>query len=280
MMVPIQERSEAPAWRTILDVLSMIDDLGGGATGQVVFGDVAPVRGHICIEDGRICWATARALAKRLTGALREHSDLGDVEFEWLYERCRAERKPIGQTLVEQGRLAPETFSGLLLQHSAESIVELCRDGSAMSMIPTSSRRHDPEFTFSAAEMLFEIGSTVWGDHHAAASAELAVYSGEGRSGFAFLVETEQSLAVPLLALDLDECHVRDMMRLARWSTAVLAGGLELGVEPRYSVGMIGGDAGEVPFHALATWRRGELLYTVACRDREALAAMASVALR
>lgn len=267
----------SPSWRAILDVLSMIDALGDGANGELVFGDSTPVQGRICIEDGRVCWATARVLSKRLTGALREHSALSDADFSAFYERCRAEQMPIGQTLVEHGHLPGEALFELLIEHSAESIVELCGLHTKIQWVVKAPRGHDVDFTFSASEMLFEICRREYGAAEEEALAELAPFSGAGKNSAVFLLETQQSLALPLIANEPRAFFVRDLLKLGRWSTAIIAASLELGAEQKYHFAL-----GRAPSeaYAIVVWRRGSLLYAVVCEDAAALSSVAAVALR
>lgn len=151
--------SELPPSRarsdSALELLETVDRLPKDAAGELVIRRGGERVGSIYVERGRVCWAAARGLARRLSDLLAERTrpPLDRAAMEALFVRGREERRPLGELLVGTGLLDPDDLCDALLRHSAESFVEL---GRAPSLVTWSRRRgggYDADFTFSTGEL-------------------------------------------------------------------------------------------------------------------------------
>ena len=93
---------------SIVDVCGFVDELGDDAVGELFFASNDAVQGSAFIERGRICWAAARGLAKRLTELLAHPAGLDAHAMEKLFAACKEAAIP-GRVLVARGLLAPES---------------------------------------------------------------------------------------------------------------------------------------------------------------------------
>src|SRR5690242_12230523 len=103
-------------WTSLGDALVRVERLTESDSGLLSFG--VPQAGGIFVERGRICWVAMRGRGQRLRDLLGVHCSIDDAELERVSERCRAEDKLIGQTLVEEGRILPGQLERALRQHS------------------------------------------------------------------------------------------------------------------------------------------------------------------
>ena len=113
-------------WKSTFEACTFVDARGPDAVGQVIIAGPEGLRGAIFVERGRICWAGAQGLARRLGELLRA----GD----------RREA---------------------LLQHTLESIELLHAGGVKSTWHPRKGRGFEPRFTFGTAELLARHGARV-----------------------------------------------------------------------------------------------------------------------
>ncbi len=82
---------------SVVDVCSFVDDLSADATGEIVVGGRgASHDGAVFVEGGRICWAAARGLARRLSDLLATAARLDASEMEALYVTYTCNPSPLG----------------------------------------------------------------------------------------------------------------------------------------------------------------------------------------
>jgi len=117
------------------------------------------VRGSIFIEDGRICWAAAHGLARRLTQLLQKPSNIDTETMESYFRLCQVENVPLGELLVSRGVVEPEDLRAALLQHTIESLALLCGGDTSTTSPATATfrprpRKYNPRFTFNTTELL------------------------------------------------------------------------------------------------------------------------------
>lgn len=208
----------------LLRLFRGIDQLPPGATGALVFTGASAPQGTVLVEDNRVCWAAASNMDNRLTDLLRFQSNppLPAETFEEVFEACRLEGKPLGETLLKRGLVTTDGLWRGLRQHTAEAIAHL---SSVEKIAPVWSsnrkRRYDARFTFCTAELVTTIAS--FGKELEAREAErrLAEVTPAGAVGLAYLVEADHDL--PLAHVAAEEWHARSLAELGSWARSALA---------------------------------------------------------
>jgi hypothetical protein len=254
------------AWTEILSTLSECEEIPADACGLISFG-TPPGGGGIFVEKGRICWAAASGLRRRLSDLLREQATLRDVDMEALYARCRAEGKPLGLLLLEEKLIALPDLEAALRRHSAESLVELCHAGLPTRWVQRSSGRgYEPRLTYRPIEVLFDIVRLFDGPTQEAAAAELGALAGPEGRGAAFLLDEESETLVPIA--ELGAMTVRSARALGRWATSITAATRELGAAQAFTLASTGDG-----FAVSVSWR-GRVIFALVCEDRSTVAAV------
>jgi hypothetical protein len=258
----------AVAWSMLIGALAQVEGLAPDDSGLLSFG-TPPGSGGIFVERGRVCWVAAHGLQRRLRDLLRTRANIKDAELDRVYERCRAEGRVLGQTLVEEGWIEPRELEIVLRRHSAESLVELCRGG-ADPMTTWSSRGgigYTPQFTFRPTDVLLDVAAVVAPQAQHAARLELAMLDGPGRRGAAFFVDAVLDTAIPVAEVG-EGMTVQVLRTLGRWARSVAVATRELGASPSFTlVATATGDT-------ISIWWRDALLYAVLCDDRSSVAAV------
>ena len=157
-MAPVSSREAGVqvTVRSTSDVCTFVDGLDRRAAGELlVHADDAS--GVVFVERGRICWAAARGLARRLTELLLDRAPgIDAANLEELFRYCHARSAPLGETLVERGIVSAEDLRSALFVHTAESLTALCRRESRMAWHARKGPGYSPRFTFTTTELLAE----------------------------------------------------------------------------------------------------------------------------
>lgn len=142
-------------------LLESVENRCAGRTGAVVLGPQGQPVGTILVEQGRICWAAAAGMTRRLTDLLRSRTSppLPAHIIEAVYERCRREGVPLGEALVAAGIVEPAGLRAALLQHTAEAVRSLASAAPTEAWIPHQRSHYDARFTFEAAEIWAAVGA-------------------------------------------------------------------------------------------------------------------------
>ena len=156
--------------RNVTDLCGLVDELGPRATGEIAVRFAELPRGSVFVEQGRVCWAAAYGLARRLTELLVLRASLPRGQMEAFFLSCREQRMPLGEHLVERGVLAAGDLREALLQHTAESMTCLCSAPCRGAWAPRSGKGYSPRFTFTTAELF----ATVGGLAHAREAVDVA----------------------------------------------------------------------------------------------------------
>jgi len=256
---------QAAGWSKLIDALVRVEDVAPSDSGLLSFDD--PSDGGILVEKGRICWAAARGMQQRLRDLLQAFAGDRGVDFDRVYERCRAEGRLLGQTLVDEGWITSHELERALRRHSAESLIELCSDDDQLTIWrPRGGHGYSPTFTFRPLDVLLDVAALYVPDLQDTARAELARFEAPDRRGAAFWVEPGHDIAVPVAAFG--ELMVQDVWTLGRWAISLPRATRELGATPSFT--LAGTAAGDI----IAVWWRDALLYAVACDDRHGIAAI------
>lgn len=254
-------------WESLTDALVRVERLTASDSGLLSFG--APQVGGIFVERGRICWVAMRGLGKRLRDLLLVSGRVDVTELERVSERCRAQGKPIGQTLVEEGMLHSDDLEKALRQHSAECLLEVCRDPLPTNWISRAGRGYAPRFTFCAEDLLLAAVGSLFPQQQLAARAELARLAARGHRAAAFAFDPSRECLLPVATVG--SPGVEALRSLGHWAAAMPMVSRELATEPTFSLAST--EEGEA---ALVWWRQG-LLFAVLCDDRAGLAAAAAL---
>ena len=160
MNAPVSDRETGirVAVRKLTDVCDFVDQLDRAAVGELVIRDKSAARstrGVVLVESGRVCWAAARGLARRLTILLVARSPgIDEPTMEGFFRRCREEKVPLGEFLVAERIVRPEDLRTALLQHTMESLDALCANDAEAHWCLRKGRGYNPRFTFSTSELL------------------------------------------------------------------------------------------------------------------------------
>lgn len=210
------------------EACAAIDELGPDATGELVVESPDGPRGSVFVESGRICWAAAAGLAPRLTELLAARANLSAERMEALFRKCRAERLPIGEHLVECGALSADDLRSALLQHTLESMARLCSRDAEAAFVPRAGKGYRPKFTFATLELVAALGA----QEHAAVAADVRVHMrellGDGIWSAAYV--RPPTVGPPrLVVFEGSSTSVRSILGYGKWGATMLdvAGALD-----------------------------------------------------
>ncbi len=253
----------------VLRVLAYVDDLPGGATGALQFGE----EGMILVQSRKICWAVARSMRVRLTDILRNQSTppLSREAVETIFRRCREEGTPIGEALVKSGLATEQGLRAALFKHNGEAIVALAQSGAAPEQFVAHAKTgYDPKFSFSACEMLAMLGSFDDPARAAAAQLELTGMLVQDSVGAAFARSSAASGSL-VIAVDRGcDFAVRDLVEVCNWVSGVFDVARTFDPAVFAARASLGNHAG------LVTWRAKDVGYLGLCSSRAAAARLLS----
>lgn len=213
--------------RITVRLLRGVERLPEGATGAFIFGDKKEPTGSVLVENGRICWAAAAGMQRRLTDILVAQSrpPLSKDVIEEVYERCRRDGIPLGAGLVARGVVTPRGLRRALIEHTGEAIAllseALTQEGKVSpAWVANRARGYDAQFTFTSAEILVAVGSRTSKGQAGKAKDVLEHALQDGGAGVAFL--TEQRHELPVCEVRGEEVGVEGLVDLSRWARAAL----------------------------------------------------------
>lgn len=223
-------------WSALYDALQRIERLTPDDSGLLSFG---PTRnGAIFVERGRICWVAARGLGQRLGELLLDSSGELEHALRW---------------------------------HSAECLLELCRDAQPTRWTSHVGRTYGSQFTFRPVDLLFDAVALAFPSESARARQELRALAAPGRRGAAFVYDAHNERLLP--AAETGDYGVGSLRALAHLACAVPVGSLDLAASSAFTL------AATEEGRAVAVWWRNGLLFAVPCDDRATLAAVTARAL-
>jgi len=165
MQMPAMYAHEIEAPRTsqrrVTEVLSTIDDLESDATGELrCLAADGVVAGIVFIERGRVAWAAAPGLARRLRHLLCEQKgcDVDAEQLEDIRKQCAQTGEPFGERLVKSGLVTEAQLRAALLEHSCESLLSSAESTTRLVFQPRPSRGYGATFTFSTGELAAVVG--------------------------------------------------------------------------------------------------------------------------
>jgi hypothetical protein len=210
------------ALRNTFEACAFVDGLGTSATGEIVVSDDRGPRGTIFVERGRVCWAAAQGMARRLTELLGRRAGLAPPAMEALFLECKARRVPLGEHLSSSGVLGPEELRDALLQHTIESLLRLWASEARAAWCPRTGNGYNPRFTFATSELLTHVGAL----SHAAVAAEvqprLDGLFGDGDWAAAFVRTETSAFPEPVAVIGALPRAATTVMRLGKWAASAL----------------------------------------------------------
>lgn len=254
---------EAVDWSQLADAMLRIERLEADEAGLLSFG--LENNGGIFVESRRICWAAVRGRAWRLRELLSERAHESRAALDAAFERCRAQARPVGQSLVEEGIVSSDELERALRRHSAECLLELCQESSPMRWVANPRRGYAAQFTFRPADLWLDVVAVAFPAQRAMAVQELSKFAGAHRSLAAFVLDSKADCSLPVAALGAP--GVAELRVLAQFAAAMPRASLELAATPAFTLACT-----EDGRAALVWWKDG-VLFAELCQDRESLAA-------
>lgn len=207
---------------SIVDVCGFVDELGDEAVGELLFASSDAVQGSAFIERGRICWAAARGMAKRLTELLARPAGLDAPAMERLYVTCKEAHHPLGEYLVARGLLAPESLRSALLRHTIESLHRLCAAGARPGFRPRGAGGYSPRFTFTTTEVLVVMLAESHSKCARRMHEELHEIFRDEEWGAAFLRSGQRSAPEPVAVHGEPPASATMLLRAGKWAASAL----------------------------------------------------------
>jgi len=205
---------------TVADVCSFVDDMDGPAGEIVVQSE--DVRGAIFVEDGRVCWAAALGLSRRLTELLASYAALDRAEMEAIFVRCKEEQRPLGELLVAEGIVRPRDLRAVLERHTVESLLALTGPGRRGVFRPRPRGGYSPQFTFGTAELLVRTAASLDAEAAHRAETELDRWLSTDAWAAAFVRRPTRAVPEPIATRGRGPTKARDLLAIAKWAASVL----------------------------------------------------------
>jgi len=216
-------------------IMELIELLPSDANGALLVGPREKPAGTILVEANRVCWCGAANMSRRLRDILQSHCgvSISERNLDAVYARCRSERKPLGEALVESGLISPSQIRAAIKQHTVESMIAvdqslMGRMGEDILKWPTAWVGHtghgyNPRYTFSATELLAAAGALTLSETNAEIlSDHLETHLAGGGFGVAFRPSNGGGQQLLGSAGSVDVA-VQDVHDLAAWAEAALS---------------------------------------------------------
>lgn len=200
---------EALADPRLLTLLERIEACPRTSAGALVFGDTSAPRGMILMDDGAICWATARTIRGRLRRIVENESkDLGGA--------LRA-----AGVVLERYANGDQQLGAVMHEHCAEAILEISRFDEHPAWFDRK-RTYDARFKTRAFEVFIGLSRVARPDLSATAMSTLSSL-GPGASGLAIARSGAQVAPRILAALDGADIGIARLFALGRWGESALS---------------------------------------------------------
>ncbi len=249
--------------------LERIEEDHAAATGALVFGPRDAPLGTVLLETGRICWAVAAGMRRRLSDLLRSQSEV-EVErerLEAIYRRCQRESIPLGEALVAEGIVSVEGLQRALRQHTAEALMILGTSG-VPAWVAHRRQKYDARFTFAPAEILVSAGAITHPRLASAGRIELEDTLELGGTGAAFARGGGSSGGIPVAELRAGHLCLAELGAVGRWAADTLD--VCAAFSPERHLVTTTTPRGQ----SMAAWSSGSIVFVAICGDPSELAAV------
>jgi hypothetical protein len=250
----VAARSSAFSFASVVDVCACVDELPPDAAGELsLSGTSMAIEGAVFVERGRVCWAAARGLSRRLRDLIAAPARLSAVEMEALYDACKRKRAPLGEHLVGTGLVSASQLRSALLRHTSESLHALCASATHGAWVARKAGSYNPRFTFPTAEILASTEAESFPDLAERARAELESAFRAGEWGAAYVRSSSRAGPQPVALFGDAPDRVEPLLRLGRWACDGLdVSGVAHGARP--FVAAVLDDV------TLVAWRHGDVV--------------------
>lgn len=225
MMGAVVQSSSSPSsdcdLHALRDMLERVETLPEEACGALLFSDSGNRKGTLYVEHGRICWAVARGMGRRLTDLVlgEAASGITHTQMEALYKACRVDGRPWGQTLVEQGVIEPAGLRLALAKHTAEALSAMSQwSRPTCHWLDRGQVSYDAMFTFSTPEIAATVGASRHAGARAERLAELRALVPEGAFGAAYPWPESERDQLPIAVVGADARPVETVIDLGKWA--------------------------------------------------------------
>jgi hypothetical protein len=241
--------------------LSEVEDVPLADVGALVVERNGGREGVVLVEEGRVCWAAAARMPRRLSDLLLERAPgLEAKDLQQVFERCRVQGRPLGESLVSDGLLSPDGLRRALLEHTADALSLLAGcAGARTRWFSRDERSYDPRFTFSTVELATALATRELPDLASEASATLVATLTEGSCGVALYRGGGASRPVSIAQHGPRELSLAAIEILSEWAVRSLDLSSAFTEGARFTVSTL--DTGE----SWIGWREGDLVYLGVC---------------
>lgn len=208
--------------RNTIEACAYVDELGEAATGEVVVSGEAGARGTVFVERGRVCWAAAHGMARRLTELLGARASLPSEVMESVFTACKRERIPLGEHLLSRGLVSAHDLRATLLQHTMESLSTICTDDARATWHARAGAGYSPRFTFTTSELVVFAGAREHPSLSTSAGELLGELFGEREWAAAFVRSAASAHPEPVAAHGIVPPSASALLRIGKWASSVL----------------------------------------------------------
>lgn len=124
------------------------------SSGELI-GATGLVEVHAWLQRGRLAWATTSRSRRTFRQYLSTVCGVSDARLGELFSSCRAERRPLGEGLVESGVATREQVEAGLRQQLATALIDLATlDATQVVLLPRQWETSEHTLTFSLEDLL------------------------------------------------------------------------------------------------------------------------------
>ncbi len=252
-------------------LLDEVEQLPTDATGALLIAAPGGVAGSVFVENGKVCWAVATGMRRRLTDLLRHQTDppLGADAIEEVYRACMQGGGKLGEELVRRGVVSTDGLRRALRQHTSEAMMLLSRmrdEHRPGSWVAHRQRNYNARYTFLPSEILVGIARLRTRPSGVDLFAHLDAILDGGGAGAVFVRAAGLALPLPVATYNEHSLGVRLVVELGRWAMGSLD--LASAICPGRRL-VIASAPGGASFMA---WEHGDLVFVALCPERTTFA--------
>jgi len=204
-------------------VLTLIDrvEQDQAATGAFICEASGSRLATVLLEEGRICWAVASGMRRRLTDLLLESSDpsLRREHLEKIYKECKGRNVPLGEELVRRGVVPAHGLRDALAEHTSEALIRIGKKTDvSFDWVAHRAPGYSPTYTFETLDIALRVAKKAFPEQ---VDRGLQLLAQSGLPGVAFFSEEGMDDAFPVAVTRLEELPVE--ARLTRRGHCFLA---------------------------------------------------------
>ena len=144
------------AWTKLAPIADLTELALRRASGELICA-AAGAEVHVHLQAGRIAWATDSRHAFAFTRYLQEHAAVSNQQLREVYDECRRNNLPLGETLVSWNLASFEQVRGALSHQIRGAIAQLA----ALDRADSVFLRRGREYQQYATELTFDLSEFV-----------------------------------------------------------------------------------------------------------------------